>query len=330
VTLQGLNRDRNRMLREQLSVVTTQLNRRGIQPTLLKGAIALATDTYPGAEDRVLGDLDVLVPEALLSDAIAAVVASGYRQSDDGALLPGERERAHHVSALLHPVLPVTLELHRRIVADPSDDALLREGFDSQLVQIPGGGEVRVPDLATRQLHNFLHAQIMDRQRRRRELNLRQLYEFAALAQAGAKNLYWPDVLARLRPRHYAAFAEYLAQAEAWLGLPYPQAVPRSPHATRELRLIRKAQTQPAWRRLFTGLDYFRCLPPRLARLPLRLVLTPAWLPRKIGQLLHRERTEIHRPLDADDDDETDRSGLKTLAVASAPARPMDQALESR
>lgn len=284
-TLQALNRDRNRMLREQLFAITGQLNRLGIQPLLLKGAIALLPDAYPGAEDRVMGDLDILVPEARLPEAIAAVTAMGYRHWDEGVLLPGESETWHHFPALLHSDLPVKLELHRRIVDDPADDARLRAGLESRIVTMPGAGEARAPDIPTRLLHNFLHAQIVDRHRRRRELNLRQLYEFAALAQAGAGKLCWPELLARLRPRYHAALAEYLAQAEGWLGLTYPEAIPRSPHAERELWLIRQAQTRANWRRLFAAVDYLRRLPPRVARLPLRLVLTPAWLPAKLKSL---------------------------------------------
>ena len=76
-----------------------------------------------------------------------------------------------------------------------------------------------------------------------------------------------------------------MAQAEGWLGLTYPEAIPRSPHAERELWLIRQAQTRANWRRLFAAVDYLRRLPPRVARLPLRLVLTPAWLPAKLKSL---------------------------------------------
>jgi hypothetical protein len=49
-TLQSLNLARNQTLREQLLIITEALNRIDIQPVLLKGAIALATGHYPGAE----------------------------------------------------------------------------------------------------------------------------------------------------------------------------------------------------------------------------------------------------------------------------------------
>jgi hypothetical protein len=135
-----------------------------------------------------------------------------------------------------------------------------------------------VPDPGTRLLHNFLHAQISDRLRRRRRLNLRQLLEFAALAQWHPEVLT-PALLGRLRHRRRRAFLEYLAQAEHWLGLAYPPGLPRAPSAGRELWLQGRVLTSVGWRRLFTVLENGAILILRLGRLPLRLVLTPSWLP---------------------------------------------------
>ena len=61
--------------------------------------------------------------------------------------------------------------------------------------------------------------------------------------------------------------------------LAYPPGLPRAASARRELWLQGRVLTSAGWRRLFVALDTAAGLPPRLARLPLRLVLTPGWLP---------------------------------------------------
>lgn len=212
---------------------------------------------------------------------VAALRGLGYRPNTLAApcpSLPWDAARQHHAPALVHPWRPVKVELHRRLLAHRRDDAWLQAGLTTTTHALAPGARVRVPDAGTRLLHNCLHAQITDRQRRLRRLNLRQLREFAALAQQHPEVLR-PALLARLHPRRRRVLLEYLAQAEDWLGLAYPPGLPRAPSAGRELWLQEWVLTRPGWRRALTALDVAVRLPPRLVRLPLRLVLTPGWLP---------------------------------------------------
>jgi Fe-S oxidoreductase len=58
---QLLNDQRNRRLRAVLRATVGLLNRAGIAPVLLKGAIPLLPEQYPLAFARMLGDLDLAV-----------------------------------------------------------------------------------------------------------------------------------------------------------------------------------------------------------------------------------------------------------------------------
>ena len=279
--MRELNRLRNRDLLAALVAIARALNPLGIEPLLLKGANALLPDAYPGAADRVLGDLDLALPPGAEAAATAALMDLGYRpgvSAHPAPVLPGVARRAHHAPPLLHPDLSVKVELHRRLLAHPRDDARLQAGMRTHGHSLAAGAVVRVPDVGTRLLHNFLHAQINDRLRRVRGLNLHQLLEFAALAQS-RPDVLTPALLTRLHPRRRRALLEYLAQAEHWLGLTYPPDLPRVASARRELWLQERVLTRPGWRRLFVILDTAAGLPPRVARLPLRLLLTPGWLP---------------------------------------------------
>lgn len=292
--MRDLNRLRNRELRAALIDIARALNLLGIEPLLLKGANALLADDYPGAADRVIGDLDLGVPPGREAVAVSALRDLGYRPPPvtgaAGPLLPWEgRPVSHHHPPLLHPTRPVKVELHRRLLYNRRDDARLQVDLTATPHRLASGAVVRVPDAGTRLLHNFLHAQINDRLRRLRCLNLRQLLDFAALAQRHPEALT-PALLARLRPRRRRAFLEYLAQAEDWLGLAYPPALPRAWSARRELWLQERVLTRAGWRRLFVLLDAAARLPPRLARLPLRLILTPGWLPWRL-RLWRAERS---------------------------------------
>jgi len=288
-TLQSLNRERNQMLREQLIIITEALNRIDIQPVLLKGAITLTSGQYPGAEDRVIGDLDLLVSDSLMEVATAALTDMGYQLKDNDSqwVLPNHQEQHNlHGFPLIHPDLPVRVELHRRILADKGDDALLCQ----QLITVPftfdEGPTVLIPDVATRLLHNMLHCQISDRQRVKKMLNLRQLLEFAALVQHETILLDTNRLLNRLHLQHQAILAEYWAQAEHWLQMPYPDTLPRSPHQARQLWLLEKVATRLGWHQLFIFFDWLSRLPRRLLNLLVRLRLMPGYFPVRIRAVL--------------------------------------------
>jgi hypothetical protein len=55
-----------------------------------------------------------------------------------------------------------------------------------------------------------------------------------------------------------------------------------------QLWLQQRVMTRRGWRWFFAGVDFAATLPPRLYRLPLRLVLTPGWLLCKLKGLRNR------------------------------------------
>ena len=73
-----LNDQRNRHLRQVLRDTIQALNGIGIEPILLKGAIALLPEQYPHAFARMLSDLDIAVDQANLLAAAEGLQAAGF------------------------------------------------------------------------------------------------------------------------------------------------------------------------------------------------------------------------------------------------------------
>jgi len=71
-----------------LIAVAQLLDHIDVEPILLKGAIALLPDQYPGAEDRVIGDLDLLLPVDRIDEASEALRKTGYRVASLEHMLP--------------------------------------------------------------------------------------------------------------------------------------------------------------------------------------------------------------------------------------------------
>jgi hypothetical protein len=288
--IRELNLERNRTHLQALTEIARALNTLGLEPLLLKGANALVPNAYPGAEDRMIGDLDLWLPEAAHPAATAALGELGYRVAEESwqFMLPRDRQTHHHGIPLLHETQPVKVELHQRLVHYRKDHELVAKHLSVRRVELAPNVTVQVPDILSRLRHNFLHAQINDRQARKRRLNLRQLLEFARLA-----DLLDPDeagaLLDGLQLRHHLRFLEYWALAEHWLGLPYPESLPRSPHQRRELWLTQRAEESLAWAQGFHLYDIALRLPRRMLGLGVRAFNDPGYFPARAKVFLNRQ-----------------------------------------
>lgn len=249
LAVQALNGARNRTLKQELVRIAAALNRVDICPIILKGGIALMPGQYPGAEDRVIGDLDILIPAHRLDDAKAAVSTIEYRDAQDAWrwMTRKSRQEMHHAIPMIHPTLPVSIEFHHRILHDRNDASILMAKMKTNTLCLDEGSTVLLPAPPTRLLHNFLHAQITNGQAPRRTLNMRHLLEFSALSAHCRDQLDHDALQAGLQQRRLPLLAEYWAQAERWLGAAYPDQLPRSPHQKRELWLVEAVFTSRPW-----------------------------------------------------------------------------------
>lgn len=280
--IRTLNRERNRSFYIELVRVAQALNGMGIEPLLLKGAIALLPDQYPGAGDRLLGDLDFVVPRERFEEVYSVIRALGYETAPQP--IWGDHSQHHQGLPLLHRELPVTLEPHHRICHQKCDDDALMRALEQRPMMLSGtGSTVRIPDPASRLLHNFLHAQIADRLHIRHTINLRQLLEFVQLRACYEEVLDWQQLHQRLPTRHRRAFGHYLAVAEVLFQQPFPPVIQRPRDTAIELFLWKMGTESPGLTKAFhyrarlAGLLSLQ----RLSNLP-RKFMFPGWLRHKI------------------------------------------------
>ena len=111
------NAERNREIGDELVTAVGILNRVGVEPVLLKGAIWLVDELYPDHGWRMLRDIDLLVPQPTWAAAILALQDNGYAFA---------RDKVHHEAALRRPGGLVRVEVHRELFSTPKQDTLLR------------------------------------------------------------------------------------------------------------------------------------------------------------------------------------------------------------
>ena len=105
-----LNLSRNNQILEQLQEITDILNKSNIYPVFLKGAGNLLDNLYSNIGERILADIDFLVPEEDYLISAKLLENEGYSIANPFCY---DIESVHHYPGIMKPGVPAHLEIHR-------------------------------------------------------------------------------------------------------------------------------------------------------------------------------------------------------------------------
>lgn len=108
-----LNTERSRRIIVQCRHINGLLAPAGIRPVFFKGAALLLTGLFRDPGDRMMEDIDLLLPEGDIPAALELLTAEGYliHPVKEGA--EGKYADHHHLPPMYHPGHIATLEIHR-------------------------------------------------------------------------------------------------------------------------------------------------------------------------------------------------------------------------
>jgi len=170
----SLNHARNEQILAQMKEINATLNKAGISPIYLKGTGNLIDGIYEDIGERIVGDIDLLVPEAGYLKAVELAKAIGYANHWGEPRNPGKLK---HYPSLYKDNVPVDIEIHRI----PVDQEYLKY-FNSEMVlsnkkavaTFPG---CFVPSDDHKILHSFVHSQFCNNGHRLGLVSLRDIYD---------------------------------------------------------------------------------------------------------------------------------------------------------
>jgi hypothetical protein len=228
-----LNATRNKALRAQAAEIVTALSQSSISSVLLKGGAFLFDSEEEDLGDRMMVDLDLLVPERRLAESVAALKDLGYETFGD------EKSRPHHYPPLFREGEVATVELHwstgERTELLPAE-SVFRDARTPEL----GASKVWIPSASHRIIHAIYHAAIQDDDFRRGIFSLKALHDVITIAKAHPSLIDWELIDSSMRRCGFGRVLEaqvYLA--DRLLNWPPPPGV------------------SPTWR---AALHYRRCL----------------------------------------------------------------------
>jgi hypothetical protein len=179
-------------LSRQLRDCLDAINRRGIRPVVLKGAVELLeeADSPPA---RMMTDLDLLVADEEWDGALGALERAGY------AVQPGVGASGGHEWTARHPHQAAPVDLHRALGAELVARALPTSDVLSRAVDRTAGDlRYRTLEPADQLAHAVLHSQCGDKAHRTGAVALRQLYNFSCLYHSMEDPRAWPTAVQRM------------------------------------------------------------------------------------------------------------------------------------
>lgn len=226
-----LNLEKNQQCKDQLAHCVGVMNNAGVRPVLLKGAAVIAAGLYPTPGERMISDLDILIPSGSLTLILEKLTESGYEPYvEAGMELPnpiGFERQDHHYAPLVSKDWPVAIELHVHPVHLPFDKLLSSEEVFEEATRLCWRGkDCLLPSPTHLIVHNLIHSFIVDTQLAFHRLSIRQLLEFVLLSKFYCNQIDWQAVFNRLELHGYGrSLRQYVALANACLEFKIPKEV---------------------------------------------------------------------------------------------------------
>ncbi len=176
-----LNRKRNQEILEQLVEVSSAMENENIQPIYLKGTANLLDNLYYDVGERMIGDIDFLVPEKDYLKAAGLLLDMGY-ETKGGLYLDGFQDMKHY-PRLFRKDVPADVEVHRIPVREQFSRKFNTELLGRHKKQIPGISNCYVSCNEHKLIHTFIHSQFSNLGHKHKKIGLRCLYDYFLLSQ---------------------------------------------------------------------------------------------------------------------------------------------------
>lgn len=172
-----LNKARNLAILSQAEAITKILNKHNISPVFLKGVAHILDGLYVDIAERMLGDIDLLVPKEDMEKAANALIKESYTPMWDYKEPWAAKHR--HYPRLQNFNCPASVEIHGEILETKHQNYLRGyELIQNKKAVLRWSCSAFVPSEEHQLISNILNVQLNDDAFRNFSVLLRPIYDF--------------------------------------------------------------------------------------------------------------------------------------------------------
>lgn len=200
-----LNQTRNSQILVQLRELTVTLNKENIYPVFLKGCGNLLDGLYASDGERMMNDIDLLVPEKDYLKAASLLQANGYSTSSETY---DHVETLKHYLPLSHPEFITHVEIHRVPVSEQYNYWFNTQMVDHEKKSVPTLAGCFVLSDNHNIILNFIHSQLHHGGHINGIVSFRDLYDLHLLTKRVNLSFVLPEIKSRAKAVAYFRFME--------------------------------------------------------------------------------------------------------------------------
>jgi len=201
-----LNEERNTRILFQMKEIAKLLNKNNIYPIFLKGGGNLIDGLYSSIGERILGDIDFLVPDADYLKSAKLMELAGYSASFDG--IYDDVETLKDYPALVHPDFATHIEIHRMLVRERFHKGINYEMVRNNLKPASGASGCYVLSDKHNVMLNFIHCQLHHSGHPKGIVSFRDLYDLYLLSGKIDLLTVLPELKYQQKAKAYFKFAD--------------------------------------------------------------------------------------------------------------------------
>lgn len=168
----AINRNRNISILEQAKDLASLFNSHSIEHVFLKGTALLALDCYQDNAERMVGDIDILIPSSQIQKAYKLAQENGYEPME--STFSTDFFEHKHLPRMVPLKSISALELHIKLFAKYEFEALTPTNV---LDQKNTNAILNVPSKAHLFYHNVLNSQVNDKGQLYKNMSFRSAYD---------------------------------------------------------------------------------------------------------------------------------------------------------
>ncbi len=133
--ISSLNYERNAAILKQIDFLSKIFNKHQIEHVFLKGAAILIAKPYDALNERMIGDIDVLIPEKDIVRAQKLLINNRFKAVSKDYDFTKNLDFAKHLDRIVHPKFIAAVEIHRKLLDLTLKKSILSEDVLKEKIQ---------------------------------------------------------------------------------------------------------------------------------------------------------------------------------------------------